>query len=88
MELSALALYITALPVHVKSRRGFPPVSLNLYGLFRQPSFVHDAQFPINLPQLRIGIVHFFVASKVDRYRAFSSAVSLGNTLRWRFSFR
>jgi hypothetical protein len=37
---------------------------------------------PHTFPQFRIGIVHFFVASKVDKYKAFSSAVSLGNTLR------
>lgn len=34
-ELSALALYITALSGHVKSRRKIPPVLLELYGLFR-----------------------------------------------------
>lgn len=34
-ELSALALYITALSGHVKSRRKNPPVLLELYGLFR-----------------------------------------------------
>lgn len=33
-------------------------------------------------------VVHFFVASKVARYRAFSSAVSLGNTLLFWFNFR
>ena len=33
-------------------------------------------------------VVHLFVASKVARYRAFSSAVSLGNTLLCWFNFR
>ena len=46
------------------------------------------ASSPYILPQFRIGIVDFFVASNVDRYRAFSSAWSLGNTLLWRFSLR
>ena len=32
-------------------------------------------------------VVHFFVASKVERYSAFSNALSLGNTLLWRLSF-
>lgn len=44
--------------------------------------------FPYTWPQFRLGIVHFFVASNVDKYRAFKRAVSLGNTLLWRFSFR
>jgi hypothetical protein len=35
-----------------------------------------------------MGMVHFFVASNVARYRAFKSAVLPGNTLRWRLSFR
>ena len=48
-ELSTLVLYITGLSGHVKNRRDFPPVLLELYGLFWQPSLVHDAQFPINL---------------------------------------
>ncbi len=38
--------------------------------------------------QFRIVLVHFFVASKVARYSAFKRAVSLGNTLLCRFSFR
>jgi CRISPR/Cas system-associated endonuclease Cas1 len=33
-------------------------------------------------------VVHFFVASKVAKYRAFNRAVSLGNTLLYRLSFR
>lgn len=36
----------------------------------------------------RSGIVHFLIASKVDRYRAFNNAVSLGKTLFWRLSLR
>ena len=48
-ELSTLVLYITGLSGHVKSRRKFPPVWLEIYGLFWQPSLVHDTQFPINL---------------------------------------
>jgi len=43
---------------------------------------------PQTCPQFRIGIDHFFVASNVDRYNAFKRAVSLGNTLLWRYSFR
>ena len=53
----------------------------------RRPSYMIDSS-PYTLPQLRIGIVHFFVASNVERYNAFISAVSLGNTLRWLFSRR
>jgi len=34
---------------HAKNKRAFPPVLLELYGLFWQPSLVHDTQFPINL---------------------------------------
>ena len=45
------------------------------------PSYMIDS-YPYTLPQLRSGIVYFFVASKVARYSAFKSAVSLGNTLR------
>ena len=36
---------------------------------------------PRTLPQFRSGIVHFLAISCVARYRAFRSAVSLGNTL-------
>ena len=36
---------------------------------------------PRTLPQFLSGIVHFFVISWVARYKAFRSAVSLGNTL-------
>ena len=43
---------------------------------------------PRTLPQLRIGIVHFFAISKVPRYSAFNSACELGNTLLCLFSLR
>lgn len=33
------------------------------------------------LPQFRSGIVHFLVASKVARYKAFKRACELGKTL-------
>ena len=36
---------------------------------------------PSTLPQFLSGIVHFLAISWVDRYKAFKSAVSLGNTL-------
>lgn len=41
-ELSALALYITALSGHVKSRRKIPPVLLELYGFYSgsRPSYM------------------------------------------------
>lgn len=34
------------------------------------------------------GLVHNFVACRVERYKAFSNALSLGKTLRWLFSLR
>ena len=43
---------------------------------------------PYTCPQFRIAMLHFFVASKVARYKAFRSARSLGKTLLWRFSLR
>ena len=55
--------------------------ALALYFLFRQSSFVHDAQLTIDLSPVPKRLVHFLVASKVDRYRAFNNAVSLGKTL-------
>lgn len=33
--------------------------------LLREPVFVHDVQFYIHLPQFRIGIIYFLVASKL-----------------------
>ena len=52
-----------------------------------RPSYIMESS-PYTLPQFLMGIFHFFVASKVDRYSAFSRAVSLGNTLRWLLSRR
>ena len=43
---------------------------------------------PYTWPQFLSDIVHFFVASKVAKYRAFRRALSLGNTLLWRFNLR
>ena len=81
---------------HPARRRGYGPASqtcsvqvdrekCNQSG--NRPSYIIDNS-PKILPQLWICMVHFFVASKVDRYSAFNRAVSLGNTLRCRFSFR
>lgn len=42
---------------------------------------------PYTFAQFLIGRYHFFVACIVDRYRAFSNALSLGNTLLCLFSF-
>lgn len=39
-------------------------------------------------PQLRRGRVHFFVSSKVARYKALSRALPLGKTLLARFRRR
>ena len=41
---------------------------------------------PYTFPQFLNGLLHFFVASYVAKYSALSSAVSLGNTLLWRFN--
>ena len=81
-------LYITVVEWHVKSRR----FSARLIRLFirysgRRPSYIILSS-PYTCAQLRIVLVHFFVASNVARYSAFNRAVSLGNTLLWRFSFR
>lgn len=40
---------------------------------------------PYTCAQFRIVDVHFFVASKVDRYSAFHKTISLGNMLLWHF---
>lgn len=50
------------------------PAQLSLSGYMTSSS-------PRTLPQFLSGIVHFFVTSWVARYKAFKSAVSLGNTL-------
>ena len=49
--------------------------------LFRNPPFIHDRQFPIYLSPVPDWHCPFFVASNVARYKAFSNAWSLGNTL-------
>ena len=43
---------------------------------------------PRTLPQFLIGIVHFLVASKVAKYKAFIRACELGNTLLYLFNLR
>ena len=88
IRLLTLVLYITVVEWHVKSRR----FSARLIRLFirysgRRPSYIILSS-PYTCAQLRIVLVHFFVASNVARYSAFNRAVSLGNTLLWRFSFR
>lgn len=40
---------------------------------------------PQTLPQFLSGIVHFFIASHVARYRAFCKEATVGNMLRWLF---
>ena len=56
---------------------------------FDTVSYTHlDVYKRQTLPQLRIGIVHFFAISKVPRYSAFNSACELGNTLLCLFSLR
>ena len=65
------------------SRPGGFPTGLNGLGfsyIGSRPSYMRLSS-PYTWPQFRIGIVHFFVASNVDKYRAFKRAVSLGNTL-------
>ena len=88
IRLLTLVLYITVVEWHVKSRR----FSARLIRPFirysgRRPSYIILSS-PYTCAQLRIVLVHFFVASNVARYSAFNRAVSLGNTLLWRFSFR
>lgn len=51
----------------------------------RRPSYMIDSS-PYAFPQFLTGMVHFFTASKVARYRAFNRAWSLGNTLLWRLA--
>ena len=78
---STLSLCITTHAKHVNNRRGFPPVkyiSIDYSGSL--PSYMILIS-PYTLAQFRIVVVHFFVASKVAKYRAFNRAVSLGNTL-------
>ena len=87
-KIFALALYIAVADGYVKSSRHQPAVFSQLFiHSGRRPSYMIPNS-PYTCAQFRIGIVHFFVASKVARYRAFSRAVPLGNTLLWRLSFR
>ena len=82
-------VYIYRTILRMSRPGGFPP-GLNGLGfsyIGSRPSYMRLSS-PYTWPQFRIGIVHFFVASNVDKYRAFKRAVSLGNTLLWRFSFR
>ena len=88
IRLFTFVLYITVVDGHVKSRR----FSAHLARWFirysgRRPSYIILSS-PYTCAQFRIVLVHFFVASNVARYSAFKRAVSLGNTLLWRFSFR
>lgn len=80
-KLFAPAFYISVIDGHVKkdwltpARRFFP------YSV-RRPSYMLP-HFPQTCAQFLIGIVHFFVASKVVRNSVFNRAVLLGNTLCW-----
>ena len=47
----------------------------------RESSLVHNAEFTVDPSPVSNAHSPFFVASKVAGYRAFRSAVSLGNTL-------
>ena len=71
-ELFTLVLYITAINLHVKSRR---KIRLSCYILVtysgRRPSYIMLSS-PYTCAQFRIVVVHFFVASKVARYNAFT----------------
>lgn len=49
--------------------------------LFWESSLIHNAEFAVDLSPVPNAHSPFLVASKVARYRAFRSAVSLGNTL-------
>ena len=75
-------VYIYRTILHMSRLGGFPP-GLNGPGfsyIGSRPSYMRLSS-PYTWPQFRIGIVHFFVASNVDKYSAFKRAVSLGNTL-------
>ncbi len=56
--------------------------------LFWKPSLIHNTQFTVDLAPVPDGGSPPFCCLKVARYRAFSSAVSLGNTLLCWFNFR
>ena len=84
---STLVLYITVTDRHVKRRRLAACLRLCFYLLW-ETSFVHVPNSPWTWPQSRMLVVYFLVASKVAGYKAVNDAVSLGNTLLWRFSSR
>ena len=63
------SFYITGLSGHGKNRRDFPPVFLEIDRLFRQPSLVHNAQFPINLPPVTDRHSPFFRGLKSGQIR-------------------
>ena len=58
------------------------------FRLVRQMSCVHYTHFTVGLTPVMNRLCPFFVASKLARYNALSSAWSLGNTLCWRLSLR
>gem|GEM_PF-1557525 len=69
------------------SDRNRPSLMRFLFYSGKRPSYMmHNS--PYTRPQFRTGMDHFLVASKVARYKAFNKAVSLGNTLLWRFNLR
>ena len=53
-----------------------------------KPSVIHDWQLAIDFAPISERHCPFFAASKVAKYSAFKSAVSLGNTLLWLFNRR
>ena len=57
------------------------------FSIDRQAALIHYAHLSVGLPPVVNRLSPFFVASKVARYKAFSRAWPLGNTLRWRFEF-
>ena len=88
IRLLTLVLYITVVEWYAKSRR----FSARLIRLFirysgRRPSHIILSS-PYSCARFRIVLAHLLVASNVARYSAFNRAVSLGNTLLWRFRFR
>ena len=86
---SALALFITSNCRACQERTSYPVRNrrFKLDHSGNRPSYMM-LNSPYTWAQFRIVVVHFLVASKVAKYSAFSKALSLGNTLRWRFSLR
>lgn len=76
-----LLLYIRHDFGHVKSRRQTSFSSCIQILLFWESSLIHNAEFAVDLSPVPNAHSPFLVASKVARYRAFRSAVSLGSTL-------